>query len=119
MSARLLTRPWRYILAVLTAALCLLVLVDQSLTLPSARAQPAQAAGDVVVTTCTPQGLADAMNSGSGMITFNCGGTLPDRQRRWSRDFQGHGAPDPGGDRRSWEEDAQLSCLGPVIDCPR
>src|SRR2546428_1778165 len=38
-----------------------------------ARALPTQAAG--VVTNCSRQGLADAMNSGSGSITFNCGGT--------------------------------------------
>src|SRR5438093_8415430 len=42
--------------------------------LPFARISPVHAAGEV--TDCTSQtGLANAMNSGSGMITFNCGGT--------------------------------------------
>jgi hypothetical protein len=54
----------------------MLVLVDRSLAPLSARAQPAQAVGDVVVTTCTPQGLADAMNTlngtSGGVISFNC-----------------------------------------------
>jgi hypothetical protein len=75
MSTRLLTRPWRYILAALILALCTWVLVARWLTPPSARARPAQAAG-VVVTTCTPQGLADAMNTlngtSGGSISFNC-----------------------------------------------
>ncbi|MBI5879654.1 MAG: hypothetical protein HZB53_18545 [Chloroflexi bacterium] len=36
-----------------------------------AHTHPVQAAG--VVTNCTGTGLANAMNSGSGLITFNCG----------------------------------------------
>jgi hypothetical protein len=65
MSARLLPRPWRYILIALALALCTQVLVDRSLTPLSARALPTQAA-DVIVTTCTSQGLADAMNTLNG-----------------------------------------------------
>jgi hypothetical protein len=60
----------RITLFALAHALALVALVWLSLWL--GRVSPAQAAG--VVTDCSGQGLANAMNSGSGSITFNCGG---------------------------------------------
>src|SRR5437016_5305666 len=52
-----------------TLALTLVMLLCMGL----AHALPTYGAGEV--TNCTAQGLFDAMSSGNGRITFNCGGT--------------------------------------------
>jgi predicted outer membrane repeat protein len=54
-----------------TPVAALVGLLFAALWLMLAPARPARAAG--IVTNCTGQGLADAMNGGSGFISFDCG----------------------------------------------